>query len=426
MSKEKENLKAVVAQVLSEAESARGESESNTRNALVLPIIDALGYGIRNIKEVYLEYDADFAAKKAGQKEKVDIAILRDGKPIIYIEVKSYGSPLAGHEGQLARYFNSTTSVCLGILTDGIEWRFYTDTMNENMMDREGKDHYIPFLLLRLNEFEKDVTDQGINDLWRFSKSGEGFCYEKGKVKEYAQKQLNTKRLAEFLRQELDGDELSEDFVAWILKSSKIPVGNIGPKVKKDFAPIIMDALKAVKVEIGKRSVEGMKAGATKSSVPSSIATSAELPVKKGSDSPQKSVADNAKAEPTEEELKAFAIVKGIFEASPEAKALVYDSSMQKEVPVSLSHKATTAYQSVLLNGKVSWWALRFQLDGKKRWLALNIDEATFNSLPQSVTKLPPWPIAQFRIKLESVEDMQKLKDIILAAFRKTIQDRKA
>ena len=123
--------------------------------------------------------------------------------------------------------------------------------------------------------------------------------------------------------------------------------------------------------------------------------------------------------------MNAFTIVKEIFEASPEAKSLVYDSSLQKEVPVSISHKATTAYQAIMLNGKVSWWALRLGLEGKKKWLGLNIDEATFNLLPEGIIKLEPSPYAEYRIKLESTDDLPKLKGLILPAFRKTIQDRK-
>ncbi|MBF0119690.1 MAG: hypothetical protein HQK79_12700 [Desulfobacterales bacterium] len=67
--------------------------------------------------KVFPEYEADFAKKKSGQKEKVDFALILEGVPIIFIEVKALDIPLDVHEGQLSRYFNATTSVSLAILT---------------------------------------------------------------------------------------------------------------------------------------------------------------------------------------------------------------------------------------------------------------------------------------------------------------------
>ena len=112
-----ERIKAVAEQILNRVPALRGKSEEATKQALVLPVLDALGFDIWNPSEVALEYDADFAIKKLGQKEKVDVAIMSGGIPRIYIEVKG----VDGHQGQLARYFNSTGSVTLGILTNGLQ-----------------------------------------------------------------------------------------------------------------------------------------------------------------------------------------------------------------------------------------------------------------------------------------------------------------
>ena len=62
---------------------------------MILPMLDALGYDLWNPSEVCPGYDADFATKKAGQKEKVDLAIAsRSGLPRIYFEVKSADTSL--------------------------------------------------------------------------------------------------------------------------------------------------------------------------------------------------------------------------------------------------------------------------------------------------------------------------------------------
>ncbi len=155
-----ERIKTVSQQILDRAPAVRGRGEQAGKQALVLPMIDALGYDIWSPTEVCPEFEADFAIKKAGQKEKVDIAILLNGTPRIYIETKPLEDSLDGHEGQLARYFNATQTVTLGILTNGLEWRFFTDTGNPNVMDSQ------PFHIARL-----DAVDQGLDVLSRFSKS---------------------------------------------------------------------------------------------------------------------------------------------------------------------------------------------------------------------------------------------------------------
>ena len=158
-------------------------------------------YGI--LEEVCPEYDADFAIKKAGQKEKVDIAILLEGIPRIYFEVKPLEFSLEDHEGQLARYFNATPSVTLGVLTNGLEWRFFTDTGNPNVIDTQ------PFHIVKL-----DATDQGLDVLARFAKQ----VFSAEAIRDYATELRYTAQIAEFLRKELDlkDQEPTEHFVRWI------------------------------------------------------------------------------------------------------------------------------------------------------------------------------------------------------------------
>ena len=60
-------------------------SEEATKNALIMPFLNTLGYDVFNPLEVVPEYVADSRFKK---DERVDYAILKDGKPIIFIECK--------------------------------------------------------------------------------------------------------------------------------------------------------------------------------------------------------------------------------------------------------------------------------------------------------------------------------------------------
>ena len=89
---------------------------------MVMPFIQILGYNVFDPLEVTPELIADVGTKKG---EKVDYAILRDGKPIILFECKKAGADLhINHAGQLFRYFH-VTEARFGILTNGIIYKFF-------------------------------------------------------------------------------------------------------------------------------------------------------------------------------------------------------------------------------------------------------------------------------------------------------------
>lgn len=121
-----------------------GLGEQATINALVNPFLRTLGYDPGNPNEVYPEYPSGFP----GVNDKVDYAILRGGKPAIIIECKRIGSQLDNHVKQLSDYYHYSEAT-FGVLTNGVEYRFYADRYKPNVMDGQ------PILtanLLNLNE----------------------------------------------------------------------------------------------------------------------------------------------------------------------------------------------------------------------------------------------------------------------------------
>lgn len=122
-------------------------TEESTKMALIVPFFQILGYDVFNPLEFCPEYIADVGIKKG---EKVDYAILIDGKPVILIEAKAANKVLDKHSSQLFRYFVAT-SAKFAILTNGILYKFYTDLDDANKMDKE------PFLdinLLNIKEYQ--------------------------------------------------------------------------------------------------------------------------------------------------------------------------------------------------------------------------------------------------------------------------------
>ncbi len=77
------------------------QTEEATKNAMVMPFIHLLGYNVFDPLAVTPELISDVGTKKG---EKVDYAILKDGRPIILFECKKCGGDLGiNHASQLFR-----------------------------------------------------------------------------------------------------------------------------------------------------------------------------------------------------------------------------------------------------------------------------------------------------------------------------------
>lgn len=133
------------------------QTEEATKNALIMPFIKLLGFDVFDPFEVNPEFIADIGIKKG---EKVDYAIMRDGEPIIIIECKHHLEKLDPHNSQLFRYFH-VTKAKFSLLTNGLNYRFYTDLNETNKMDDK------PFFEFNISE----IKDTQIEELKKFHKS---------------------------------------------------------------------------------------------------------------------------------------------------------------------------------------------------------------------------------------------------------------
>jgi hypothetical protein len=134
------------------------QTEEATKNAMVMPFIQLLGYNVFDPLEVTPELIADVGTKKG---EKVDYAILKDGKPIMLFECKKSGGDLhINHASQLFRYFH-VTEARFGVLTNGLVYRFFTDLEKPNKMDEK------PFFEFNILDFR----DQDVEELKKFAKA---------------------------------------------------------------------------------------------------------------------------------------------------------------------------------------------------------------------------------------------------------------
>ncbi|GIV82237.1 MAG: hypothetical protein KatS3mg051_1591 [Anaerolineae bacterium] len=198
------------------------QTEEATKTALVLPFINALGYNVFDPTEVVPEFTADVGLKKG---EKVDYAIIVDGKPIMLFECKYVRANLDDvHASQLFRYF-TVTEARIGVLTNGIVYRFFSDLEEPNKMDQR------PFLEFNLLDPRSEVAAE----LKKLTKD----VFNLKDLLSTASELKYTKALKQYLAQQLTSP--SPDFVRFLTK--QVYSGLFTQSVRDQFTGIVKRAL---------------------------------------------------------------------------------------------------------------------------------------------------------------------------------------
>jgi hypothetical protein len=199
------------------------QTEEATKNAFIMPFIAALGYDVFNPLEVTPELHADVGLKKG---EKVDYAVLKDGKPILLFECKHHAADLAKeHASQLYRYF-SVTEARFGVLTNGVVYWFYSDLDAPNKMDAKP---FFEFNML-------DVRDQDLEELKKFAKA----AFNLDAILTTANELKYTRAIKQLMAAELQ--EPGDEFVRFF--ASRVYPGKMTPAVREKFTLTTRRALR--------------------------------------------------------------------------------------------------------------------------------------------------------------------------------------
>ncbi len=183
--------------------------------------------------EVIPEFSADVGVKKG---EKVDYAIIKDGRVIMLVECKASGVDLdQAHASQLFRYF-SVTEARIAVLTNGVVYRFYSDLEEPNKMDSK------PFLVFNL----LDAQDALVAELKKLTKSS----FDLDEIMTTAGELKYTREIKRILTDQLDHP--SEHFVR--LFASEVHPGRITQAVRQQFTEFTRKALNSLGISIAKRS----------------------------------------------------------------------------------------------------------------------------------------------------------------------------
>tara|TARA_R110000822_G_scaffold279060_1_gene400869 strand:- start:1050 stop:2099 length:1050 start_codon:yes stop_codon:yes gene_type:complete len=299
------------------------ETEESTKHAFVLPFINILGYDTFNPTEVVPEFTADLGLKKG---EKVDYAIFQNGNPILIVECKNWREDLNVHNSQLFRYFH-VTKTRFSLLTNGIEYRFYTDLEEPNKMDEK------PFLEFYITTVKENM----VNEIAKFHKSN----FDVDSIVDNASSLKYTREIKRLISEELIIP--SQDFVR--LFANKAYSGRLTERVMEEFKELVQ---KAFNQTISEKVNDRLNAAINKEA-------------EKQQEDNVETQEPESKIKTTEEEMEGFRIVVAI---------------LRRKLPVNrIIHRDTQSYFGILLDDNNRKPLCRLHLNGGNKYLGVFDDK---------------------------------------------------
>ncbi len=292
------------------------ETEEATKNALIMPFLNALGYDVFNPMEVVPEFVADSSRLK--KDEKVDYAIMKDGKPIILIECKKVDNDkldIKKHAGQLFKYFTAGKAKFI-ILTNGIVYKFFSDIEEPNVLDKD------PFFTFNLLEFKENQ----IETLAEFCK--DNFDLEKAYSNAGDLKYI--KQFEEVIENEYKAP--SDDFVRYLISKSGVCDGRITEKLIAKHKTTTVEAFNLFMSKVMKTSLDFNLA------------------------SKQEEKTNKNEVVTTMEELEGYAIVKSILNGFVDISRLAY--------------RDNASYFNVLLDDSIRKTICRLYFNRSQKYIA--------------------------------------------------------
>ena len=311
MSNLRESIDVYIKRVKELAEHCRG-NEQATKQSLIGPFFTMLGYDLTDPRECLPEYKADFGKDRSSKP--IDWGFKHSGSFAFFVEAKEVGKKLAAYDEQLGDYFAKDPMVKLGILSSGVSWRFFTDIVNPNVMDKE------PFA-----KWDILLDDAPPYDVLTLLQKTQ---FNPELIRTYAQRQRQTNHLVAELTRLL---EPSSEFTK--LAIANIETRNLTAAVVDSWKPVVASA-------IGEWAKQRML---TTALTPQPLAS-----------------AEPAKISTTKEELDSFETIKKILGAT---RPVEYEDS--------------AAYFKVHIAEKRTWVCVRLYLDRKIPLVAvpLSVDE---------------------------------------------------
>lgn len=299
------------------------DTEESTKHAFTLPFINILGYDTFNPTEVVPEFTADLGLKKG---EKVDYAIFQNENPILIVECKHWKQNLDVHNSQLFRYFH-VTKTRFALLTNGIQYRFYTDLEETNKMDQK------PFLEFDITKLKEST----VKEIEKFHKSK----FDVSKIVDNASNLKYTREIKSLIDSEIS--DPSQEFVK--LFANRAYSGRLTSKVMEEFTEIVNKAFNQI---ISEKVNDRLNSALNKEQEKQQEEELVD-------DEPK------SKVETTEEELESYQIVLAILRRKIDKEKVVY--------------RDTQSYFGILYDNNNRKPICRLHLNGGVKYISLFDEE---------------------------------------------------
>lgn len=284
-----------------------------------MPFFRILGYDFTDPREIRPEYVTDVGIKKG---ERIDYAIMRDGVPEILIECKCHTEDMSKHSGQLFRYFH-VSQARFAVLTNGISYQFYTDTVAPNKMDDD------PFLSFNIAK----ISAAQLESLSKFTKAN----YSRDSLFDAVRILKHTSDIRAVFQQEMIAP--SDDFVK--LYANRIYSGNLTARVLQQFTDLTRISINQYINEVVTDRLAAMREQ-DKIKPPEPVVVGVE---------------PESKINTTQVEMEAYYIIKSIMRNSISSQRI--------------THRDAQSYFSVLIDDNNRRPVCRLYLEGPKMTMML-------------------------------------------------------
>jgi hypothetical protein len=320
-------------------------TEEAVKQALILPFLSLLGFDIWNPAELIPEYKAGWAKVT----EKIDYALHIHGKPVLFVEAKGPNETLGNYDAQLAKYFNSTPEVKFCIITNGVQYRFFTDLQEPNILDKK------PFFEFDFESF----TDADVAVMERFRKDVFNVDGLVGYAEDLVFLGTLKNRFKKLLR------EPSDEFISFAVKDAEIIDTRVTQKVIDRFRPLVKESISAAVLEIVQQSLLPQAAALE----PAPPTCEPEPPLNEVG----KDAEIGTRILTTDEELRAYEIVKGIVGPTvPDAEKVTY--------------KDNERYFAVQYGVTTRWFCRFWIQDREKKFVVIRLDAEKAQSVCPGAT----------------------------------------
>jgi hypothetical protein len=333
-------------------------NEQATKQSLIGPLFTILGYDLTDPRECIPEFRADFGKDRS--VKPIDWAFVQNGRPIFFVEAKEVGKKLAAYDEQLGDYFAKAPEAKLGILTNGVQWRFFTDVVHSNVMDKE------PFVRWDVLADE----DPPFDFLTLLQKSQ----YNPQLIRTFAERKRAQNLLVSELNRLL---EPSQEFVR--LAISNIETRRLTDTVAESWKPVLANAIE----EWAKQRMLSM------------VLNNPSLS-NFGASTPE---VDRTRVVTTKEELEGFATIQHL---------------LGPERPV--AYEDTTSYFKIHLEERRTWVIGRLYFDRKRPaiWVPLPIEQAQ-QLVPTFEVTMPQ--LGWSCVTIGNHQEIASLGDLLVASW---------